>query len=1769
MILIYLIFLINIKLYFSLEFIKDSDLKKKKYEESNIKLKQPYTQDSEVKYLKPSEDHRTSDLSNKKLYQFKIEIENTNKKYCIFKTKTKKYEEYCRLELLLNYNTAATAENYVFASNLYLHNNIAVDVKEHKTFYISVNAPISNCDGDMEYYLSDDIDLDPNDHFEFIGRGMKNPYYITIKKFYWSMLELLLLSPQREFYNFHIGYYKKNDQGENEFVSEESCFPNYLIKVEDFFTDCSYILKLSKVVNYEKIVIELSGENNTFMRFSTRKIDDPIYRIGEPAFYSIKAKETEIIQQEECVLLENVKSDRQYQLRVINTYSLQMTIKNYLINFDYLSNHYQIFKEGELNNHDFICFKSLPKTNKTDKNGKVKVVDTDRQAFYFQIIEQNPEYSIYSVLEPLYEGNRYYDKLPIQGQRFYRPAKKTDLQTYLIIVVKEGMISAKTGKCKNFPNCKLDNDLSNYDQTTVSNLNYAFGAFVTYLDPNNAFTMGDHEQYVTIVQCESNVECLFSIQYSSEEKNFYLEENQNFAKYIAGNKNKTDSYIIFPHSNNKIEVNFDVISGNADIHFQFSNQANPKIEKIRYGNSKKFIINNDGNLESFLAIVDPHLNSYYLISYRYINQQNKVSLKDSGLLLQYLDNDTKEKIFVFKHNLRKADIGIFYINVIPLNCEINVNFENIGQEIKPINYTGIYEYQINDENYFGSQLDFNVKLKSFDNNEKQKKCYFYIGSSESSQTIPYFIRENFPFSVTLSKKNKNAYFVFPYSVYEGNSIIIKVNLEIEALIKISYRINSEKSESFITFKSMSLEIVYNTLQYSCIKKVICSIYLDFILLDNKNTEDINVPISFSINTGRVASSILKKNYLRRESVPNNRISYFSMEVYPYEEGEIILDMKRGSGTIIAKIFDTNSDFNLPKKDDSSLIKFDFENQKLSYGYGNYNNCENCILYLGISSNEKYGNDNNLFFFDFNIYARTIYQDIKDLNKSIVNIYLNEFISGSLTKTIKNNYYDVYSLYIIEELEGIDIEFYSLSTSLYINFNTDEIPNQKNTKCIIPPSGKDQIFKITKNNNNNNCKIDKLLKDKKFLISIGTDIFENGKNSPYVFRVRPIRNNIINIIESNSDKETTCIIEEDNGYCYFLVPINSYDLISELVAYTYSDGMTELSMYAKIINSTTFKECKNLDCLKNYLPNQKNNDKSSEKQFNKNYLIFSDVKLSITDLVIIGVKSTIKEIISFTKTYKTFVNQTSPIPLFLQLIHLESNTKTIEYTNENNYIISLMNIAGTAIASITNDNSEREDYKISNNMMVLFDTKAIKGNIELNSGNTPYLVGIWYNIKRDGISVNELIIGKYTKIYFQHKAPYSFYTLIKNKNEDYIFEFTINGIFMDKSIKESVNLEINSYLVNETTMNKLKLNNNSPLNGLKKINGYFDNERLIGRVYIESKNLDENNFLFTTISINNTIKVNKLSAYLYIYPSRTPFEAVPQEIYISGTIVGVKSSKFLLKKNAEKEGKNFIVEICLSIQEDLFEFVDKNNNIINKKIIQSVGKKIFNIETEEDYIYLVIGKNNSYNKFDYSFKYVSGKLAITERKNSLSSDKIQLETINKNNNEIKLTINGIMHKGSNEYINFTYFFKIYDLDKNQNLENTYKMSTNAVLLKESFISKSIKSNNTKITQTFTNIPNKALIYVFAVEDMSKEFFGYESIKYPLQEKNQKNVRKISTIIIIIFIIIAISIIIAVTFKFKKMIVERDTLKEKINQLSVTISGTSIPEAQENLLGKNNY
>ena len=69
-------------------------------------------------------------------------------------------------------------------------------------------------------------------------------------------------------------------------------------------------------------------------------------------------------------------------------------------------------------------------------------------------------------------------------------------------------------------------------------------------------------------------------------------------------------------------------------------------------------------------------------------------------------------------------------------------------------------------------------------------------------------------------------------------------------------------------------------------------------------------------------------------------------------------------------------------------------------------------------------------------------------------------------------------------------------------------------------------------------------------------------SPYFFRVRPIYDNRLHIIELNSYKETTCEIED--GKCYFIIPLYSYDDISTLVLYADTAQKNDVIFYNRVI-----------------------------------------------------------------------------------------------------------------------------------------------------------------------------------------------------------------------------------------------------------------------------------------------------------------------------------------------------------------------------------------------------------------------------------------------------------------------------------------------------------------------------------------------------------------------------------------------------------------------------
>ena len=68
------------------------------------------------------------------------------------------------------------------------------------------------------------------------------------------------------------------------------------------------------------------------------------------------------------------------------------------------------------------------------------------------------------------------------------------------------------------------------------------------------------------------------------------------------------------------------------------------------------------------------------------------------------------------------------------------------------------------------------------------------------------------------------------------------------------------------------------------------------------------PIEMSLSTPKKTAFHLQKNVLRRVGVNDNQTDYYYLEVEKDEEGEITLDLKRGSGIMFAKIVqkDTSS-----------------------------------------------------------------------------------------------------------------------------------------------------------------------------------------------------------------------------------------------------------------------------------------------------------------------------------------------------------------------------------------------------------------------------------------------------------------------------------------------------------------------------------------------------------------------------------------------------------------------------------------------------------------------------------------------------------------------------------------------------------------------------------------------------------------------------------------------------------------------------------------------
>ena len=1154
------------------------------------------------------------------------------------------------MHIYMQIDSPASASNYYRASNLYHQNIIAVKRNFTSDFYVTVTCPYQ-CKGKLTYYTSDYVHLNLNEHFEFFGG---ENYTIALKKenvFVNEGIQVVLLGPQLNIPSEYMQFGYIHNETRTIILTDDLPVPGLLINNSEL----SYVFHANKSKYndaYKYILVRIGGPDGHFMRFITRHVGFGQYHVGDPAMYSLKGLPDDFLR-EECVQIYGQVPNKNYQLRIITTTALDLKVDEEQISMGYMSDFYQnylISGETKLNN---ICFISK---ETTDKYGQE--YQTDKQAFYFQIVESK-EYSRYSILEPLYEGWVYKDQFDKGEVKIYRHAKWTDRKTNLIVLSRKGALNIYQGKCTSFPYCS---DFQKYEN--LSKLIYAFSAFVSSIDPRDETTYGDSSQVVHYVECMDSSGCEISIEYVDQYEIVHIRENENHAKFIEyGMKENYKMYVekgddVQAH---KVELTLEIFSGDAVIEFE-NNEIREKGQYLFYGSTEKFIFDYDVVAhQTILFSVIARKITYYVVSYRLVSENDVTNIGESGLLLQLIAGTGITKHFTFYHLNRIKDKTPYVVNFIPINCEIDVYFEKEDSEriqLKP-NLLNQYEdiFDIGDSKFQIEKPKYSVKFRKYKyENSSDNYCNVYVGASESSKNLPSLIRENSPYSRTLSKNYPKASFVWPFAYIKGYTNI-KINLRNEVRLKVDISINDGDPFSSVISKSALLDIPVSYFS-KCSESKGCPILLDVELEKESLIDGMEYPIEISLSVPKKTPFQLQKGVFRRSGVNNNQTDYYYLEVEKDEEGEITLDLKRGSGILFAKIARKGYRNDAPNawarqmvlptidKFDKNLV-YDPYTQSIKYDKGITGKCvKGCFIVFGVSTKDNYTELQSFFNSEYSIIPRFIKRGREYYDDIAVNIPINEFIFGMLSENFNTQYSHIYKFDVIDSYQGIEIEYRGKDALMFITWEK-QVANY--SQCFISQGiNTTQILKLMPSSTCGDSKLPQSLKGLQFQFDVeGGFRFESGAFAPYYFRVRPVYENRPHIIELNSDKETTCEIQ--NGKCHFIIPLYSYDDVSNLILYADTPGKNDVVFYIKVVETKAYDSCNVKSCFEDFLPTD--SDTSSKSQPNTKYITLETRQITKNNYIMVTVKSDSNKYVSVASSFKTYADYIVPTPNFVQVLNI--------------------------------------------------------------------------------------------------------------------------------------------------------------------------------------------------------------------------------------------------------------------------------------------------------------------------------------------------------------------------------------------------------------------------------------------------------------------------------------------------------------------------------------
>ena len=540
---------------------------------------------------------------------------------------------------------------------------------------------------------------------------------------------------------------------------------------------------------------------------------------------------------------------------------------------------------------------------------------------------------------------------------------------------------------------------------------------------------------------------------------------------------------------------------------------------------------------------------------------------------------------------RELSDSPYAIKIEALNCAVDINFQS---ESYP--NTKFKQIIVQSDSPIGKKMafQFSIKLNKFDvASDVDDYCTLMISGVDTQKDNGLVMTEGTPSNLILDRELTQMTFILPL-VSAPPFIFIDLDSGerggVEVIISIEDKEFSQK-----VYKSQFINLGKEYSDYC--NKFQCNVWVSVIRRTN-DIMDIPVTVWYKFING------FQPVYLQRNSIFTNA-GFTSSTHYYYtevgvEDGEIVIDFKKGGGSFVAKLVKKNAIEENPNwngrvqlpTEEYLFGEFDKINGRITFTKTDTKDCElGCELYIGILDEEKirddYGGKPLTFLYSISIRLGDECMEVPDYDEHTLG-YLN-------TKS------RCYRFNIKESSQFALISLNSFYGNAYINEGTT-IPSVTEHKFKIERPERELMLNY------------KMFSGKESLqgvtltISITSDDFAN-EFSFFQFRYLPLYGNMENetipqkIKKLTSEQEEICETEEENGSCLMIVHVNKCEETRKLYIFAYveENPTFPLQIYGNIVKQEKIDINEKFESIIDLFPTA---DDYQIKSESKSYLSFT-------------------------------------------------------------------------------------------------------------------------------------------------------------------------------------------------------------------------------------------------------------------------------------------------------------------------------------------------------------------------------------------------------------------------------------------------------------------------------------------------------------------------------------------------------------------------------------